>query len=122
VARVRTPRRLCQAGIAVTGPGVAYYEEAGEGTGAITVHAVLPIADRPARQDFDVVDLTELPAAATLIHHGSMDSVLVSIQALARWIDANGYRPLGYARELTLKLGDVPDDWVTELQEPIMPT
>jgi effector-binding domain-containing protein len=86
------------------------------------VHAALPIADRPAaRTDFDVVDLSEIPAAATLIHHGSMDSVLPSIQALARWIDANGYQSLGYARELTLKLGDVPDDWVTELQEPITP-
>jgi DNA-binding transcriptional MerR regulator len=90
-------------------------------TGAITVHAALPIADRPARQDFDVVDLTEIPAAATLIHHGSMDSVLLSVQALARWIDANGYQSPGYARELTFKLGDVPDDWVTELQEPITP-
>lgn len=114
------PRRLCQAGIAVTGPGVAYYEDAREGTGCITVHAALPVADRPAgRQDFDVVDLSEIPAAVTLIHHGSMDKVLPSIQALARWIDANEYQALGYARELTLKLGDVPDDWVTELQEPI---
>ena len=51
-----------------------------------------------------------------------MDDVLPSIQALARWIDANGYRSLGYARELTLKLGDVRADWVTELQEPITPT
>jgi hypothetical protein len=54
-------------------PGVAYYEDAGECTGAITVHAALPVADRPAaRTDFEVVDLS-----------------------------------------------DVPDDWVTELQEPI---
>ncbi len=116
------PRRLCQAGIAVTGPGVANYEDAGEETGAITVHAALPIAyGSAARQGFEVVELSEVPAAATLIHHGSMDSVLPSIQALARWIDANGYQSLGYARELTLKLGDVPDDWVTELQEPITP-
>lgn len=60
-----------------------------------------------------------IPAAATLIHNGSMDEVLLSIQALARWIDGNGYQSLGYARELTLKFDDVSDDWVTELQEPI---
>jgi hypothetical protein len=44
-----------------------------------------------------------------------------SIQALAKWIDASEYQALGYAREVTLKFGDVRDDWVTELQEPIAP-
>jgi DNA-binding transcriptional MerR regulator len=116
------PRRLCKAGIAVPGPGVAYYEDAGDDAGAIKVHAALPIAEQPGgQQDFNVVDLSEIPAAATLIHHGSMDNVLSSIQALAKWIDASGYQSLGYAREVTLKFGAVRDDWVTELQEPIGP-
>ena len=116
------PRRLCHAGIAITGPGVAYYEDASGDAGAIKVHAALPIAERPdGQQDYGVVDLSEIPAAATLIHHGPMDHVLPSIQALARWIDASGYRSLGYARELTLQFGEVGDDWVTELQEPITP-
>jgi DNA-binding transcriptional MerR regulator len=113
-------RQLCEAGIAITGPGVAYYEDASGEAGAITVHAALPVGERPSdRPDFPVVELSEIPAAATLIHLGSMDNVLPSIQALARWIDASGYQSLGYAREVTLKLGDVQDDWVTELQEPI---
>jgi len=113
---------LCDAGIAVTGPGVAYYEDADVGTGAIKVHAALPIAEQPdARHTFEVVQLGEILAAATLIHHGSMDNVLASIQALARWIDAGGYQSLGYAREVTLKLLENRDDWVTELQEPIAP-
>jgi DNA-binding transcriptional MerR regulator len=116
------PRQLCQAGIAITGPGVAYYEDIGDEAGAIKVHAALPIAERPGGpQGFRVVDLSEVPAAATLIHHGSMDNVLPSIQALARWIDASGYQSLGYAREVTLKFGVLRDDWVTELQEPIAP-
>jgi hypothetical protein len=72
-------------------------------------------------QDFCTVDLSEIPVAATLIHHGCMDNVLASTQALARWVDASGCQSLGYARELTLKLSDVRDDWVTELQEPIAP-
>jgi DNA-binding transcriptional MerR regulator len=111
---------LCDADIAVTGPGVAYYDDCGDDAGAITVHAALPVAHRPAQQhSFDVVDLSEIPAAATLIHNGSMDEVLPSIQALARWIDENAYQSLGYARELTLKFGDARDDSVTELQEPI---
>jgi DNA-binding transcriptional MerR regulator len=116
------PRLLCDAGIAIAGPGVAHYEDADGDTGAIKVHAALPIGEEPdARHPFEVVHLGEIPVAATLIHHGSMDSVLASIQGLARWIDASGYQSLGYARELTLKLSDDPDDWVTELQEPITP-
>jgi DNA-binding transcriptional MerR regulator len=40
-------------------------------------------------------------------------------QALARWIDANGYRSVGYAREVTLEWSADRDQWVTELQQPI---
>ena len=86
------------------------------------VHAALPVAEPPSgRLGFRVVDLSGIPAAATLIHQGSMDNVLPSIQALARWLDASGFQSLGYAREVTLKLADARDDWVTELQEPIAP-
>ena len=53
---------------------------------------------------------------------GSTQRPLVSIQALARWIDGSGYQSVGYARELMLKLSDVRDDWVTELHEPIAET
>ena len=110
-------RLLCEGAIAVTGPGIAYYEDAGD---LVEVHAALPVGDGPGRDhDFDVVELAEIPVAATLVHHGSMDHVLPSIQALARWIDANGYTSLGYAREVTLTLADNQDDWVTELAEPI---
>jgi hypothetical protein len=45
--------------------------------------------------------------------------VLTTGQALARWIDASGYRSVGYAREVTLEHHQDPDQWVTELQQPI---
>jgi effector-binding domain-containing protein len=48
-----------------------------------------------------------------------MDNVMPTIQALARWIDANGYRPVGYNRELYIEIPQSRDAWVTELQEPI---
>ncbi|WP_156960241.1 hypothetical protein [Amycolatopsis taiwanensis] len=38
---------------------------------------------------------------ATLVYHGTMDSLAESYQALARWIDHNGYRAEnGHAREV----------------------
>jgi effector-binding domain-containing protein len=66
----------------------------------------------------------DLPAvrAATLVYRGPIEQVLPAWQALARWIDDNGYRSGEPARELYLDCPDDPDDWVTELQEPIEPS
>jgi DNA-binding transcriptional MerR regulator/effector-binding domain-containing protein len=110
--------RLAGAGVAAAGPALAYYADADDG--AIVVHAAVPLAVRPgADYGFSVVGLPEIENAAVIIHHGSMDDVLATGQALARWIDANGYRSAGYAREVTLEWSADPDQWVTELQQPI---
>ena len=45
-----------------------------------------------------------------------------TVQTLARWIDANGYRSTGYNRELYIEIGEDPSSWVTELQEPVAVT
>jgi DNA-binding transcriptional MerR regulator len=69
------------------------------------------------------LEVIDLPAvrAATLVYRGPIDQVLPAWQALARWIDDNGYRSSEPARELYLDCPDDPNDWVTELQEPIEP-
>jgi effector-binding domain-containing protein len=112
--------RLGTAGVApVAGSPVAWYEpdptEAGE---AVVVHAAMPV-DSPGQpgQDFAVVDLPALPQAATIIHHGPMDDVMGSLHALAAWIELNGFRPVGYHREVYLDYNpQQPQDGVTELQ------
>ncbi|MCP3818429.1 MerR family transcriptional regulator [Streptomyces sp. A3M-1-3] len=115
-------RRLAAAGVAPAGPGIAYYEVSPDGKDTVIVHAGMTIAMEPrGGLDFAIVDLPEIKSAATFVHRGSMDKVMPSVQALARWIDANGYRSTGYARELYLECPDDPDQWVTELQEPITP-
>ncbi|MCQ9131636.1 MerR family transcriptional regulator [Streptomyces hilarionis] len=114
-------RRLDAAGITPTGPGVAYYEDAPEGAGRISVHAAVqvsaPLQDGAVR----ILDLPAVDRAATIVHHGSMDTVLPTAQALAHWIDANGCRSTGYPREVNLECPDDRDDWVTELQAPVIP-
>jgi DNA-binding transcriptional MerR regulator len=124
-------QRLARAGITAAGPAVAYYQDAPAGDGAVVVHAAVPVAASPgpdhaaedgADHGVGVVDLPEVEHAAAIIHHGSMDDVLSTGQALARWIDANGYRSAGYAREVTLEWSADPDQWVTELQQPINAT
>jgi len=112
------------AGVSVAGPAIAYYEDTSAGDGGIVVHAAVPVVavltpGPGAGHGFSVVDLAEVDSAAAIIHHGSMDDVLPTGQALARWIDASGYRSVGYAREITLEWSEDPDQWVTELQQPI---
>ncbi|PRY42793.1 MerR family transcriptional regulator [Umezawaea tangerina] len=110
-------RRLEAVGAAPTGWGIAYYDQTDDG---VLVHAGLPVG-ASVTGDFDVVDLPAVAEMATIVHRGPMDSVMPSVQALARWIDANGHRSTGPSRELYL---DCPADraqWVTELQEPIGP-
>lgn len=113
--------RLGRAGVAPVGPAIAYYEDVSDGTGTV-VHAAVPAnADPRGGYDVAIVDLPEIAQAATIVHRGDMDAVMPTIQALARWIDANGYRSAGYNRELYLECGpDQPrDTWVTELQQPL---
>jgi DNA-binding transcriptional MerR regulator len=113
-------QRLAVAGITTAGPAVAYYQEASDG--AVLVHAAVPVATGAGTHsdhDVSIVDLPEVETAAAIIHHGSMDDVLPTGQALARWIDANGYRSAGYPREITLNWSCDPEEWVTELQQPI---
>jgi DNA-binding transcriptional MerR regulator len=112
--------RLDRAGLRRTGPDVAYYEDSPDGEG-ILVHGAIPVdADPSEHHDVVVVDLPEIEQAATILHRGAMDDVMSTIQALARWIDANGYRSVGYNRELYIELGEDRGAWVTELQEPIV--
>jgi DNA-binding transcriptional MerR regulator len=111
--------RLDRAGLTPAGPAIAYYEDAPDGDGVV-VHASLPVnADPRDGRDFAIVDLPEIEQAATIVHRGSMDNVMPTIQILARWMDANGYRSAGYGRELYIDCGEDRNTWVTELQEPI---
>ncbi|WP_229405393.1 MerR family transcriptional regulator [Micromonospora sp. NBRC 110038] len=112
-------RRLGDAHVAPSGPTLAWYEPAGEPDGeAVVVHAGVTVAADPAAaREFAVVDLPAVPAAATIIHHGPMDEVERSMQALAAWIEEHGWRAEGFARELYLDYcADDPAQGVTELQ------
>ena len=112
--------RLDRAGLTSSGPYIAYYEDSPDGDG-IFVHATIPVDAGPGEDhNFVIVDLPEIEQAATIVHRGSMDNVMLTIQTLARWIDANGYRSVGYNRELYIECGEKRETWVTELQEPIV--
>ncbi|MEV4329033.1 MerR family transcriptional regulator [Streptomyces sp. NPDC049597] len=113
-------RRLTAAGVTPTGPGIAHYEDAPEGDGAILVHAGCTVSAAPAPgQDFAIVDLPAVERAATIVHRGPMDAIVSTAQNLARWIEAGGHRSAGYAREVYLECPPDKEQWVTEVQEPL---
>ncbi|MFF8670235.1 MerR family transcriptional regulator [Streptomyces sp. NPDC015242] len=112
-------RCLDSAGITPTGPGIAYYEDAPEGGGRISVHAAVQVSAPLQDGTFRILDLPPLDQAATIVHRGSMDAVVPTAQALARWIDANDHQSMGYPREINLECPDDREDWVTELQAPV---
>jgi DNA-binding transcriptional MerR regulator/predicted transcriptional regulator YdeE len=111
--------RLGAAGITPCGSPVAYYEDAEGDT--IRVHAAVPVdAGAFTAADVDVTELPELAHAATIVHQGDMMEADRSMQTLAKWIEDNGYRSQGYAREVTLQFDpDNPDNWVHEFQIPV---
>jgi DNA-binding transcriptional MerR regulator len=109
------------AGVMPAGAPVAYYEPAngpGEGTEAVLAHAAVPVAGEAAPdQAFRIVDLPAIPTAATIVHHGSMDDADSTMEVLGQWIEDNGYRMEGFAREVTLEFDpDDPSKWVHEFQ------
>ncbi|NEC24871.1 MerR family transcriptional regulator [Streptomyces parvus] len=109
------------AGVRPTGPGVARYEDEPGGGGGIVVHAGVTVSAPVGAVGDTGVRVVELPPfeAATIVHRGAMDDVLPAANALARWLEANGYRSTGYAREVNLECPPDREQWVTELQEPV---
>lgn len=114
-------RRLHEAGVAC-GPGLAYYESAAGGDEAVLVHAGVTVGPEVAvSADFTVVDLPAVEAAATIMHHGSMDAVTTTTQLLAHWLDADDREAETHTREFYIDCADPNDQstWVTELQLPL---
>lgn len=114
--------KLGAAGVQPAGPDIAWYEQDGDGElgDGIVVHAGVPVALAPGElPGVDVVDLPAVERAATIVHHGSMDGVLASVQTLARWIESGGHRADRLGRELYLNSCGPQEEWVTEIQWPL---
>ncbi|WP_445402518.1 MerR family transcriptional regulator [Streptomyces sp. LE64] len=112
-------RRLEAAGIPLTGPGITTYEDTPDG--GVLIHAAITVAAPLGEDDgLRVLDLPPVERAATIVHRGAPNAVLPAIQTLGRWIEAHGHRSAGYPREVTLECPENRDEWVTELQEPLL--
>ncbi|WP_037602293.1 MerR family transcriptional regulator [Streptacidiphilus rugosus] len=116
---------LTAANVPVTGPDIAWYEQAAPELGEpIVVHAGVQVAldpgPLPGGGDAEVVELPAVARAATIVHRGDMDQVLGSVQTLARWIESGGHRADRLGRELYLNSCGPRSEWVTEIQWPLV--
>lgn len=109
--------RLQAAGIPITGPSTAWYEDTEDGR--VVVHASLTIGldpeGEPRPDGLEIIELPAIKMAATTIHRGTMDNCDDTYQALLTWLDAEGHEAVGYSRELDIECGP-GDKWITELQ------
>jgi DNA-binding transcriptional MerR regulator len=110
-------RRLPHAEVTPTGCLTCYYERIHDDE--VIVHAAVPAMAHGELNGLSVADLPAAEYAVTIVHRGAMDKVLPAWQALARWSDANGFQSSGHPREFYLDCPENPDEWVTELQEPV---
>lgn len=77
------------------------------------------VVEPDAELESSVVTIRDLPSAeraATLVHRGSMETIVSSYALLDRWIEQAGEQIVGLSREVYLDCPENPDDWVTELQ------
>lgn len=106
-------------GVPMAGPAMATYQPTADGK--LTVAACCPVG--PEATGTDVYEVVELPAqsrVAAYLHAGPTATIGQAYQALAEWIEAEGHRTDGSAREVYLVSHPEPQErWQTELQMPL---
>jgi DNA-binding transcriptional MerR regulator len=104
------------AGARPSGAPIAAYTTTHDGGLEVTVGC-------PVDSDIDSLQVTVLPGmpeVASYVYHGPMAGIDEGYQTLATWIEDQGYRTDGTAREIYLVSHPEPEErWQTELQMPI---
>ena len=114
---------LTAAGVRPAGPPIASYEaiESGDGSGARVVAGFVVSDEVDSGTGFAVAELPPVELAVTTVHLGEMARIGDTWQALNTWVVDNGYQLAGVAREVYLVSAPAPqENWVTELQQPIV--
>jgi DNA-binding transcriptional MerR regulator len=111
-------RHVGRGAVVPAGPAVATYSPTEDG--GMRCRAGITVTGGGVPDGVELVDLPALDAAATVVHHGAMATIGGTYQRLAVWIEENGYRTDGTAREVYLvSVPEPQENWVTEIQMPV---
>jgi DNA-binding transcriptional MerR regulator len=119
---------LNQKGAHMIGPPMAIYHDPESKERDWDIEVVMPLSEPIApSQRVQVYDLPGAEKMACVVHNGPFATLGQAYDALAQWIDQNGYHIVGPGRELNLrlpdKLGDQNDpNTVNEIQFPVEKT
>lgn len=89
------------------------------------IEVCMPIAEAvPGSDRVKIYNLPRVETMACVVHHGPFATLQTAYDSLAKWIDENGYRIAGPAREINLRLPDKQGDQhdpntVNEVQYPV---
>lgn len=97
---------------------IAWY---GDGGDPMEIAACIPQTEGlPLLPGTEHVELEAVPRAITVVHRGDMETIGDTWQALQQYVGAQGLSNTGRCREVYIATPmDRPDDWVTELQQPV---
>jgi DNA-binding transcriptional MerR regulator len=115
---------LMEHGVTPAGPVTLWHSEI-MGKQGLDSEATIALQERVAGNA--AIKVYELPAGsmASTVHNGSFDTLNRAYEALRAWIDTNGYRRNGPAREIYLyyptegPLRNDDESYVTEIQFPV---
>jgi len=115
---------LMEQGIAPSGPVTLWHDES-MGKNGLDSEATIALQARiPGTETVKIYELAAGCMASTM-HNGSFDRLKEAYAAIQAWIDANGYRKTGPAREIYLyyptegPLRNDDESYVTEIQFPV---
>jgi len=99
-------------------PAIAWYGDDGD---PMEIAACIPQTEGlPLLPGTEHVELAAVPRAITVVHRGDVETIGDTWQALQQYVGAQGLSNTGRCREVYIATPmDRPDDWVTELQQPV---
>lgn len=113
-------------GIQPAGPPVAIFYDEEFKPAHLDVEIVLPVAPNVTEnvpmdnnRQLEVRTVPGTDTAASIIHKGDYDNLTATYNAIARWIEDNGYRITGPSREVYLTAPGDPAGTLTEIQYPV---
>jgi effector-binding domain-containing protein len=110
----------------IAGPFIAIYHDMEYKEKDIDIESAVPInGDLELPEPINVRNLPGEDTVATTIHRGPYETIGEAYQALMAWCEANGYELAGPDREVYLTSPNDtknPDEYVTELQQPVRKT